>query len=279
MYPYRDPNLPITEELPVVRPRSPGYGIGLALIGLLVAGGVIIGAAVLISQREEANISTEVVPLPSVDVPTVDPAVTKPTIVELADEAVSAWQVAGAESGLNVRAGPGTTNAVMTTLAPGSVVAGTGERVTVNGSEWKELDLPDGGRGWASASFLVPTDLVPGASVDDAGDPDGPTGSAPESVGCFRGTDGTTVRALRIEFRRDGEISGPAVAVTDAGLVLQTVDGTLSAGQAVVTVTDVDTGRATSERWTFRPADVVLGDGTVVAIVDCATVTELFPPS
>lgn len=65
----------------------------------------------------------------------------------------SRWEVIDA-SALNVRAGPGTDNPVLTSLRGGSVVVGTGAIAEVDGALWVELVLDDGRTGWASARYL-----------------------------------------------------------------------------------------------------------------------------
>jgi len=72
---------------------------------------------------------------------------------EVAPQEPTRWQVVGA-SALNVREGPGTDQPVVTQLAAGEVVAGTGTTETVAGVTWVELRLDDGRTGWASAGFL-----------------------------------------------------------------------------------------------------------------------------
>ena len=72
---------------------------------------------------------------------------------ELTPQEPTRWQVVEVSS-LNVREGPGTDQPVLTDLAAGEVLPGTGATETVAGTTWVELRLDDGRTGWASARFL-----------------------------------------------------------------------------------------------------------------------------
>ena len=66
---------------------------------------------------------------------------------------------------LNVRSGAGTSNDIVTTLAPDATgIAHTGEEEFVNGERWWQIEA-DGERGWVNSRFLVvhrDTDLTSG---------------------------------------------------------------------------------------------------------------------
>ncbi|WP_322801745.1 SH3 domain-containing protein [Thermoflexus sp.] len=58
---------------------------------------------------------------------------------------------------LNVRAGPGPDQPILTTLPPNaSGLFLTGKEETVAGARWVEVRLPDGRIGWVNAMFLTP---------------------------------------------------------------------------------------------------------------------------
>jgi len=62
---------------------------------------------------------------------------------------------------LNVRAGPGVDNEVITTLEPHDTgITMTGNRQNVSNSMWVEVDTPSGITGWVNAHYL--TEVVPG---------------------------------------------------------------------------------------------------------------------
>lgn len=163
-----EPELPITDELPAVlggRRRRPSVWAKAAVVVLAVVAAVVIALVWSAATPETARTPTTgevqptVAPVDQSTAPaaTVPPAPTPtPAVEQLADEAPTTWQVSGVPDRLNVREGPGTSNAVISSLADGDVVEGTGQRTAVNGSEWKQVTLENGVTAWVSASFLIP---------------------------------------------------------------------------------------------------------------------------
>ncbi len=60
-----------------------------------------------------------------------------------------------ADDTLNVRIGPGVENPVVGRLAPDTVVRTTGNRAPVAGSDWVEVQTPEG-YGWVNGTYLAP---------------------------------------------------------------------------------------------------------------------------
>lgn len=80
-----------------------------------------------------------------------------PVVTQLAGEAPAVYKVTGlaAGSALNVRQSAGTTNPLIGTLASDATrIAATGRRVTVDGSEWREIRFKEG-TGWVFAGYLA----------------------------------------------------------------------------------------------------------------------------
>ncbi len=74
---------------------------------------------------------------------------------------------------VNIRRGPGTTQAVIGSLAPDSAVQVIGQN---DNADWYQVRLPDGGAGWISASLLF---------VENAIAASGQTDQAPDSIATF----------------------------------------------------------------------------------------------
>jgi hypothetical protein len=70
------------------------------------------------------------------------------------------WDVTGVAAGdqLNVRSGPGVTNAVIARLAADTTeLESTGRIARVDGALWRELLVPGDGTGWVNARYLTET--------------------------------------------------------------------------------------------------------------------------
>jgi len=84
-------------------------------------------------------------------------AVPAPVVTQLAGESPAVYKVTGIATGsaLNVRQSAGTTNPLLGTLGGDATgIAGTGRRVSVDGSEWREIKFKDGS-GWVFAGYLA----------------------------------------------------------------------------------------------------------------------------
>jgi uncharacterized protein YgiM (DUF1202 family) len=82
-----------------------------------------------------------------------------PTIAIAGESGQSETQMRVVATSLNVRSGPSTTNAVVSSLSKGAVVTIVEDR-----GDWKMIRLEDGTLGWAASKFLevVPSDeMVP----------------------------------------------------------------------------------------------------------------------
>jgi len=269
---------PITEELPVVGAGRPGGGPGgrgfLMIAAVLLIGAMVAIAAVLIvgNQRSSQVASTDEQvesPTPVVDAEETPDA----TPVELDDIEPGYWQVAGVPDGLNVRSGPGTDNEIVGSLRAGDRhIFGTGERSTINGAEWTQIIFGESDTtGWVSSRFLA-TDTPP--------DPNAPTPTpvpvASLSVVCFE-SDAEPARVARLEFANGIDVSGVIRTIEGQVATDQTVTGTLANGSALMTLTNQNTGASSQRTWTFNPANVDLGNGTRLSVVNCATVQGLLP--
>lgn len=101
-----------------------------------------------------------------------------PEVITLPDDQPAVYQVTSLEGSerLNVRKGPGTHEAVVTTLAADAKdIKSTGNRAEVSGSLWREIELADGKVGWVNATFLklqppTPTEPPPAQPCKPGGD-------------------------------------------------------------------------------------------------------------
>lgn len=179
------------------------------------------------------------------------------------------WQVAGVPERLNVRAGPGTNNAVVGSLANAQRhILATGQRADVNGSAWVEVEYDEtGATGWVSGRFLQP-DAVP---ADDVGTTS--QSSSGSSRVCFSSSS-EPPQVARIDFSDHIDISGVRVTSSSTTTVTEQVSGTLDDGQAVVTLVDAS-GQAVTETWTFGPASIRSSGAPQLAVVECATIADL----
>lgn len=267
---------PITEELPVVGPigRGPSGRFFLGLLAALLIAAIVAIAAILIidDQRSNQAIGDDNA-TPTADTDTDNDDTPAPTPVDLDDAEPGFWQVVGVADGLNVRSGPGTDNNIVGALRLGDRhIFATGERATVNGSEWKQIRFGDDDTtGWVSASFLSP-DSPPDETAPTP--TPAPTGST--SVVCF-GTVETPRLVARITFTDRTAISGIIRTITSQSSSDQTVAGTLSNGSAEVTLTPTDSTQPTRQTWTFNPASVDLGNGRSLQVVNCASVASELP--
>ena len=274
---------PITEELPAVTPgqrRGPGPGgSGFLKIAafLLIASMIAIAAVLFINnQRSNETATTNENIDPTTTATTSNEAPT-PAVVEVDDTEPGFWRVTGVPDGLNVRSGPGIGNDIVGSLrADDRHIFGTGELANVNGAEWTQVVFGDNdSTGWVSSQFLA-TDTPP--------DPDAPTPTptpapAPSSssVVCFE-SDQQPTRVARLTIA-SGNITGVIRTIDGQATSDQTVTGTLANGSALVTLTTPTTGASSQRTWTFRPADVVLGNGIILSVVNCATVAGQLPPA
>lgn len=71
-----------------------------------------------------------------------------------------------ANSGMNVRAGPGTNHPIVTTLAAGSIAQAKGRNAA---GDWLLVDLPGGGSGWVFAQLVTVDGTITDLDVADAG--------------------------------------------------------------------------------------------------------------
>lgn len=262
------PAFPITEELPAVGGRGPRRSrrfflkltTALLIAAILAIAGVLIIDGQRTDQALPAEQGAEATPEPTTG--TTGPA---PTAVALEADEPGYWQVVGVPDGLNVRSGPGTHNQIVGALAAGQRhILATGERATVNGSEWKQLAI-DNGVGWVSARFLA---------IDTPPTDETPTPIVAATTVCFRG-EGTPTRVARLVFTYRTRLTGTVRTIDSRTSTDHSVEGTLSDGQAAVTLTNTTSARTIRQTWTFNPASVDLGDGTSLLVVGCQTVTEL----
>jgi len=100
-------------------------------------------------------------------------AAAAPVVQELSSQSPSVYRITGitAGSSVNVRQSAGTANALIGTIPSNAVgIAGTGRRVLVDGSEWREIQFRDG-TGWVFGGYLalapvpVPTSAAAGAAT------------------------------------------------------------------------------------------------------------------
>jgi len=151
-----------------------------------------------------------------------------PVIKQLTGESPAVFKVTGINAGsaLNVRQSAGTTNPLIGTLANNATgIAGTGRRVSVDGSEWREIKY-NNGTGWVFAGYLA---LAPAPAPAAATTP-APT-PAPEVVkqldaeapGIFTLTDVATGASLNVRAepgrtqRLVGTIPGTTASVPATG--------------------------------------------------------------
>ncbi len=75
------------------------------------------------------------------------------------------------DGGLNMRSGPGPSNSIVNTFAPGEELLTTGACAFVGATQWWQVATTDGAEiGWVSSSFLSDTEIVSpvlGARIDD----------------------------------------------------------------------------------------------------------------
>ncbi len=270
------PEFPITEELPAVRLGGGGARLAKFLTGLLVLGIVMIGGALLYRSlsTDSADEPTLVAPAPTA-VPISEPVSTAGGSEDrLPNEPASLWQVVNVSDRLNVRAGPGTSHPVITTLGTGDRITGTGERASVNGSEWKQITV-DGQTGWASGRFLAPSSG--GQEDDEPGDSREQVEPTPRpgrtAQNCFQGQEGSVTRTLRLDYFGP-EVVG--VMRTDDGTTrIEWVEGRIANGQAQMVVTDQAGSGDRLQQWTFGAADISLGGSSTVRVVSCGSVADL----
>jgi hypothetical protein len=112
----------------------------------------------------------------------------------------SAYAVAVTASGsMNVRGGPGTNYAIVTTLAAGDTVQASGQN---NAGDWLLITLPDGGRGWVFAPLVTVDGDATGLEVVDA-----------------------DVGIMQAYYFRSGIGDAPCTAAPESGLLLRTPEG------------------------------------------------------
>lgn len=108
-----------------------------------------------------------------VSLETAQPVVSQPEVVKPAPAAVSGRLKVAVVSGsvVNVRSGPGTSNAVV-----GSVVQGNSLPVLSQSGDWCQVSLPSGGNGWVAGWLVALNDVAPvpaqPAEVEQTGDSD-----------------------------------------------------------------------------------------------------------
>lgn len=270
---------PITEELPPVAPRrGGGAGSGgsgfLKIAAFLLIAAMIAIATVLFIGNQQSDQTATVDADPGPTATAVESAAAPtPAVVDVDDTEPGFWQVTGVPDGLNVRSGPGVSNEIVGSLRAGDRhIFGTGERVNVNGAEWTQVIFDENDSvGWVSSQFLA---------VDTPPDPNAPTPTAvpppsSTSIVCFESAQEPT-RVARLAIA-NGNISGVIRTIEGQTTSDQTVTGTLDSGQALITLTTESTGASSQRTWTFRPANVDLGNGIVLSVVSCASVAGQLP--
>lgn len=281
MLPDMGTSYPITEELPAVggpggRGSGPTSRFLLAVLTVvLVAAIAAIAAILVIDNQRSDDVATgdddaTVTPIPD----STDPS-PAPTVPDIESGEAAYWQVVDVPDGLNVRSGPGTDNEVVGSLTAGARhVLGTGRTANVGGGQWTEIRYDAADRvGWVSARFLT-ADTAPSEDDPTPTATATPAPSGDVSQVCFRNDDSADgpVQVARLEFTDRTSISGLLRTVGAETTTDQTVEGTLDSGRADITLTDVDTDARSRQTWTFNPADVELGDGRKLTVVDCRLV-------
>lgn len=279
MLPDMGTSYPITDELPAVGGGGggPGSRLFLKVLAVLLVAAIAAVAAILVIDNQRSDQVATGDPEPTAtaeaddtDEPGQTPAPTAVTEFDRGDPGY--WRVVDVADGLNVRSGPGTANDVVGVLgADARHVLGTGQTATVDGSQWTEVRYDAADRvGWVSARFLA-SDTAP--SNDDPTPEPEPTAvpSGEVSVVCFR-SDGETLRVARLEFTNRTEISGIIRVIGDESTTEQEVEGTLENGQAELTLTDLDSNARSRQTWRFNPANVEIGNGRTLDVVDCGAV-------
>ena len=161
-------------------------------------------------------------PAPDPDPPP-DPGPEQPTQPEIrySQEARSSWDVTRVSSGdvLNVRAGPGTSFPVRTTLSASAVaVESTGRIASVDGAVWREVMVPGAGTGWVHSHYLAPH--RPGEPPTGPGTQPAPPSQLPSSL---RGAEWshvpTSQRVVALTFDAGANADGVAS-------ILQTLQAT-----------------------------------------------------
>lgn len=278
--------LPRTDELPAVRveqPPPPDFGrrrssgsLGRAIAIGAVIGVAMIGALLLITSGGDQESATETTT--QTDLEQTDKTVDEAPVVESSPEPAGPTfttgesgyrQVVGVPDRLNVRAGPGTSNAVVGSLANAQRhIFATGQRATVNGSAWVEIEFGGDAPGWVSGRFLE-ADV---AAAEVRPPIDGSVPPAGTSRVCFASSGGPR-QVAQIDFSDHTDISGVRVTMGTAGVVSERVSGTLADGQAVVTLVNDATGQASTETWTFAPASIRSGSQPSLAVVECSSIS------
>lgn len=298
--PFAAPPLPITDELPAVlkpppKPAGPGgpgpsRWLSKLLVLLIVVGAIALAAIMIGSNNDElatAN-DADITVVATVVETTADDANPIPTIGSastaepLALEAPGWWQVVNVEQGLNVRAEPGTGGAPVGSLSAGTRgVYATGERASVNGSEWKQIRVGDT-LGWVSANFLSPDDGP--AAANEPAAIEGTIAAEPEpsttTSSCYQGLDELFMRTVQIDV--DGDIFEGLIRIDRSGepAVYETVAGPMPpgrAGKVDTAIINTATNRQRLEEWRFGPSSLTLAQDFGVNAVDCQAVEALLP--
>jgi len=264
-------HFPITDEMPAVNVggRKPGRLLAGLLLGLLVAAGAVLVTAIVLDNRSN-SVATGDDDIPETgEAPTV--VGEAPTPVPPTEAEPGFWQVVGVPDGLNVRSGPGTENDVVGALPLGTRhVFSTGERTVANGLTWQRITFGDNDTtGWVAAQFLA-SDTAPDPNATASSVPTAAP-SANVSVVCFQAGDDAG-HIARIMFTNRTELSGFVETNGAQGATRSSVEGQLSNGTGTVTLMNQGTNVTVQERWVFNPANVVVGDGTALSVVSCASI-------
>lgn len=152
-----------------------------------------------------------------------------------------------ANTGMNVRSGPGTNYAIVTTLAVGAAAQAKGRNAA---GDWLLVDLPGGGSGWVFASLVTVAGAITDLDVAAAG-----------------------AGVTQAFYFRSGVGDAPCAEAPDSGLLMHTPDGL---GEVELLINEVRFSIGSTVYIQAAPGDymtVTVIEGTVTVFVAGVPVT------
>jgi hypothetical protein len=143
--------------------------LATALLAIAAVTGLVIVLAGGELAEDDAQAPGDATSAPTATAPEGDEAEPAPE-VRYDTEPPANWDVTGvaAADTLNVRTGPGVTNPVTATLAPGTIELESSGRIAyVDGTLWREIKVPGATTGWVNARYLA--EYAPPAVLDSIG--------------------------------------------------------------------------------------------------------------
>ncbi|MEM8904987.1 MAG: SH3 domain-containing protein, partial [Actinomycetota bacterium] len=184
---------------------------------------------------------------------------------------------------LRVRANPGIGQAIITTLANGTIVRTTGERAQVGETVWLQVDL-GGTLGWSSSFYLTSTTLsdeAPATPAEPTDDPTGPGVVVLNTVasGTYQVTD--VPSGLQLRVRSNPGVGNPQIDLLADGTVVSTTGRRAQVGDTIwlEVQTDDATGWSSS-RYLTEQTEVVTAfaelvpEGEIDAVITLVAVDE-----